>query len=396
MLKEYFESHNILNQLLLDPVQKGRINASALFTITGLIIILVALLLPWAFNSAGDKWNWKWRIPKIKSLHRFVWDLFTSPIQWSVSVAASLLQDAIADHYRTQKSRTWLRRYILNVIGAVVIAFIGYVIAWSILILSSGLPLDPLDKLIFGDMNARWDISKHIYGDYFWLFTPVFVLFSLAVIGKAKVQYLEKKYWDLRRVGLRVAFDLATWDEFPKLSVPKADLVKEANQTIQDLLSAREIDHIRLKAASGYNMFGADGFLKEVLKRPNNTWKILLLNPESAGAKRRAQHYLSERASDPPSFKQEKDYLDGITTTLNTIKEIKEKHNPNIEVHLYDHTPQWRLIIFSGFCVVSGFGPGQRSDRAPLSIFENSSTSLFHGYQEMFEDIWHNDSTKFL
>lgn len=327
---------------------------------------------------------------------RVFYDFFTSPLRWSVNLSAFLLNDAIREHYQISDAKKYFKKYFLNVLGAVLVSTISFSICWLVLILTSGISVETITQFSSGDLDAKWGLIKVVTKRYFWLFTPILSLYIWAVTGRAKVTYLEDRFWDIRRVGLRAAIDLAKWDETPKLTIPDANLVRTAHEGIKNVLANRSTDKIRIKTASGHLMLGAGGYLDELLKRPNVTWRILLLNPDSDGAKTRAKAYLSPRASDPPAFKTEDDYLNGIRATLDYLKEVKANHCNNLSVRLYNHTPQWQIIISSGLAVVSGFGPGQRSDRAPMAIFENTSTSMFHGFEEMFEDIWHNASQKYI
>lgn len=395
-LKDFFASpdNKIINSILGDPHKTGTVTFVTFFLIVAIVFISIRLLADAILKRLAPN-HWTTELVKVTSW-KVIYELFTSPLKWSVNLSAFLLNDAIREHYQTSDTKKYYKKYALNVLGAVLISTISFSICWTILLLSTGISVETVEAFWSGDLDAKWTLIRGVSVRYFWLFTPILSLYIWAVNGKAKVTYLEDRYWDIRRVGLRAAIDLATWDETPKLNIPDDKLVKKAHTGVKNILAARTTDNIRVKAASGHQMFGSTGYLDEIIKRPNVTWRILLLNPDSEGAKNRAKSYLSPRASDPPAFKTEEDYLNGIRSTLDYLKQIKANHSNNISVRIYDHTPQWQIIISSGLAIVSGFGPGQRSDRAPISIFENTSTSMFHGFEEMFEDIWHNASNKYI
>ena len=127
-----------------------------------------------------------------------------------------------------------------------------------------------------------------------------------------------------KKSGLFLFIPSSEWDETPKLSIPDEKLLKESKEIERKILSAPHVDLIRISLASGYDSFMREKTLEALLKNPMKTWKILLLDPNSKGAKERAAHYFKERASDPPSFTSETDYILGIQETLSNISNIKK------------------------------------------------------------------------
>ena len=220
----------------------------------------------------------------------------------------------------------------------------------------------------------------------------IFILIGMLVFSQAKINFLEKQFHHKKLSGLFFAFPTSKWDKTPKLSRLDQEILEHTKKIELDAVSLDHIHLIKIFCASGFDSFVNNPTFEEVLKNHRKSWKILMLNPDSKGAIDRARQYLIPRASDPPDFKSEADYLDGIRKSLESLKRIKTEHNNNINVHLYNDNPYFRYIIAGKLAFIHGFGPGQRSDRSPLLIFENNNTSLFHTFEEMFEDIWANNS----
>jgi hypothetical protein len=380
----FFQKHLFFDFLFGDPLKTGKLSLEV-FIFAGLILYVLGFFLLRLYNRFFKK-----KI-KISSESEWVYELLSEPVRGSMKVSAILLKDAIRAHY-TVGFREFTRRYWLNVVGACVVSVVVYSTAVFLVLGTEGISLDKVLELINGDWNHKFGLISGFVANNVYLNGVLIGLYITSVIGYAKITFLEGQYWNQRRLGVTTTFPLAEWDETPKLNVPDAELVNDANNAIHELLSKRKVDFVRVKLASGFDTIGPTGYLNDLLRRPNITWQILLLNPDSDGAARRAKGYLSGRASDPPKFSSPDDYVKAIRQVLDHLSDLRKNHNPRIQVKLYDHTPQWRVFLFSGIGVISGFGPGQRSDRAPLTVFEKTSTSLYYPFEEMFEDIWQNAS----
>lgn len=376
-----------INFLLGDPVKTGRISATPLFLIfivgAYTILILAALL--------GRLLKKKWTLPT--RLLKSPVDFVRSPIEKVINFSSTLLRDPIEAHYEGIDKKKWIKKYWLHAVGAGVVILISYCFGLCFLELGNGVKLETLVTMISGDYNQRAALLKTYVGSNPLLNSTVLVVVYTAMLALARVRYLETEHWNKQKSGLAFSVPVSTWDETPKFTKPEAEFLKDANDAVLRIIGSQRVDLIRIKVASGFDCFGSQGFLVDLLRRPNKPWRILMMNPDSEGARRRANQYFSERAADrPPELRDAAHYLSGIKETVNRVLEIKRTHNPNIEVRLYDHTPQWRLIFALGYAIVKGFAPGQRSDSATVNIFETKSTSLYHSFIEMFEDIWHHDS----
>lgn len=370
-----------LNDSLGDPVKTGVITFKA-----PLIALALIYLVTGVIAKVLKRW-WNTETPTTVSEH--IYELLTSPINGAMKISSALLQDAVRAHYRTSTGE-FFRKFWLNLIGAAIVSSIIYGIAVALVVLAAGVSVDTIENLYLGDWNQRTSILFGFVKNNIYLNSAVLGMYVLLVMTYAKKSFLEVQFWYLRRAGIEFAIPVGEWDETPKLNIPKPELVEEANKAVKTLLNGS--DYIRVKLASGHDTVGPNGYLSEMLKRPNVRWDILLLDPDAAGAERRAQGYLSQRASDPPKLSSVDAYKDSIRASIKHLREIKDQHNQKISVRLYSHTPQWRLFVCSRKAIVSAFGPGQRSDRSPVVIFRDSSTSMFHGYEEMFEDIWSHGS----
>lgn len=378
---DYLSNHGWLNYLLGDPLKTGKVEIK---TVLGIVFIFYAICY------IGYKVYKKNKGKSVGSKGELIYEFFSEPFKGSMKVSAFLIQDVVEAHY-SSGVRTIIQKHLLNILGAIAFTAIMYVVVVAAVILSAGVELSIFNQFTQGDWNEKVGMILNFFSTNVYANTTLLSLYGLLTVEYAKTRFLEGKYWHLKRTGILLSVPLGEWDETPKLNVPEVELVESSQNVIKSFINTRQVDQVRVKAASGYDLFGEKGFLLDCIKKPNVTWRILLMNPEGKGVEKRSESYNTERASDPPSFGSQS-YKENISSIISKIQEIKKSNNLNIQVRLYDHTPQWRIFIFSGIAIVGSFGPGQRSDRVPHFIFENTNTSLFHGYEEMFEDIWHNSS----
>ncbi len=379
-IHDYLVEFKWVNTLLGDPLKTGIVEIKSILGILFAIYLIIYLIF-----------KWKNKNKNAQTFAELTYEFFSEPFKGSMKISAFLIQGVVSAHYKSGLVEI-IRKHLLNILGAIVFTFIMYVIVVTVVILSAGVNLEIFDKFVSGDWNERVGMIFNFFNNNVYANFTLITLYVLLTVEYAKTNYLEKKYWHFKRSGMLLSVPLGEWDETPKLNIPEDKLIKNARDVVRSFLSTKDVDQIRVKAASGYDLFGEHGYLVDLLKKPNVTWKILLMNPAGDGVKIRHDGYNKERASDPPADLKQKHYSQTITEVIDTIKDIKKNCNANIEVRVYDHIPQWRMFICSGVAIVGSFGPGQRSDRVPLYLFENSNTSMFHGYEEMFEDIWHNSS----
>lgn len=383
-LKDFFINHPVINLFLDFPNKTEKIS---IFPIVSFITLIYFILFLLARKS-------RLNIQKIDIISHIVRYL-NSPINVFISLSSKLLREPIEAHYGGIPPRAFFKKYWIQIIGAIFISIIFYFFSIVFLKLLFGININSISMLFPLNLNNFLEIIYTMFQDDVYLNFSVLVLVSYLIVSYSKISFLEGEYWNIKKSGLILFIPTSEWDETPKLSLPNEDLLNRSFELEEKFLSNPNNDLIRIYLASGYDSFRIGGNLEKVLKNSRKTWKILLLNPDSNGAKERAKDYFDDRASDRPNFSSEQDYLDGIKSVMANIIKIKNECNPNIELRVFDQNPQWRIIIFGTTAIVRGFGPGQRSDRAPMLIFEQNSTSLFHTYTEIFEDIWHNYSISY-
>ncbi len=116
---------------------------------------------------------------------------------------------------------------------------------------------------------------------------------------------------------------------------------------------------------------------RERLSERGRQCRFLLLNPDSSYIKT-----VEEREG--AQIKQ------NILTTIENIKEIRQRSNPNIEVRLYDELPIFRLVIVNeAKCFVSYYST-RRGVANPQLIFEDTKndTSFYTPFLNLFLWYW--------
>lgn len=362
---EFFKAHSILNWLLGDPTNTGKARLPLALLILAYVVCRVLLMIIFAIadhygitKTVREKLKLPPPPKASDSKSETAYKVFSEPLTFMMEVSAGLLDEVIRAHYTSGNVLLLFRKYWLNIVGAVVISALLYGIAVCLVIGFEGIPVDRALALAEGDWNLRAKMFFEFITNNPYLNTSLLTFYFLCVIAYAKVHYLEIHHTHVRRLGVSATLPLGEWDEIPKLNIPHAQLVQAANETIHDLLGQRSTELIRVKLASGFDTIGPNGYLNDILLRPNIRWEILLLDPDSDGAKRRSGSYQSPRASDPPKFASQAAYSDAIKKVLEHLKQIHQTNGTKIQIRLYKHTPQWRIFLSAGLGMVSGFGPG--------------------------------------
>jgi len=367
-----------------DPEKVGLLKVLIFSLLIPVVLLILGLILRVFSKNLGNK------LLSFTKVILLGGGYLLSPIEKALNFSASLIQGTISRHYNEPSPKRFFKEEALSIVGALCVATFSYLIAISFYLLANGVKIKTLDVMIGGDWNSRVATLQEFAAQNALLNITVLTIAFSYIINKAKVNYLENRNWQLVHSGVELVLPLARWDETPKLTIPEEELVTSYKKTVKRLLSPSRVTRIRVKLASAHDAFGPDGYLLDLLKRTGKRWEILILDPGSDAAKLRAEAYLSERAGDSP-IKTADEYLGDIRVTLDKIKKIRDEQNNNIEVRLFTHVPQWKMYLVGDYALVQAFGPGQRSDRSSLVIIKNTATSLFHGYSEMFDDIWRDN-----
>ncbi|MHB1605786.1 MAG: hypothetical protein ACYCTV_05260 [Leptospirales bacterium] len=384
VIKDFFISHPYLSFFLDSPNKTGTISIFPIVSLITLIYFTLLILAKKKFNN------------RILQVITHVVRYMNSPITVFISLSSKLLREPIEAHYSGIQINAFLKKYWLQIIGAIFISSIFYFFSILILKLVLGIDIEDVKLLYPFNINNSSEFVFKLFKNDVYLNFSVFLLVTYLIISNSKISFLEGEYWNTKKAGLSLFIPTSEWDETPKLSLPNEELLQRSFEYEKRFLSNPHNDLIRIFLASGYDSFRNGGHLEDLLKNPRKTWKILILDPESRGARERSKQYFSDRASDRPDFTSETDYIDGTKSIISNIIRFKKDCNPNIELRMYSHNPQWRITIIGTIAIIRGFGPGQRSDRAPMLIFEHNSTSMFHTFYEMFEDVWHNYSIPYI
>lgn len=142
--------------------------------------------------------------------------------------------------------------------------------------------------------------------------------------------------------------------------------------------NAREVE---ILAVRGLGIIGLnDSLLRPaVAKASPYTVRVLLLDPESQAAHRRAEE-IGE------SFES---FAGGVWLAVARLRELAEQTEVAVEVYLYDLLPTWRVIALDGTLFVSAFG--EATEGHTSSMYKISATvsggALHRGFRRFIDEL---------
>jgi hypothetical protein len=106
--------------------------------------------------------------------------------------------------------------------------------------------------------------------------------------------------------------------------------------------------------------------------------RVLLLDPDSAPARRRA----GEIGESPESL------ASGIRFSIARLRELAKTGAVTLEVACYDRLPVWRLIDVDSTTYVGAFAEAWEGHLSPVyKLTANPAGMLHRGLRRMFEDL---------
>lgn len=141
---------------------------------------------------------------------------------------------------------------------------------------------------------------------------------------------------------------------------------------------AQEVD---ILAVRGLGIIGLnDSLLRPAVAAASpHTVRVLLLDPESQAAHRRAEE-IGE------SFES---FAGGVRLTVARLRELSEHTETAVEVYLYDLLPTWRVIALDHTLFVSAFGEATEGHISPMYKISASARAgaLHRGFRRFVGEL---------
>lgn len=144
-------------------------------------------------------------------------------------------------------------------------------------------------------------------------------------------------------------------------------------------MAARDAHRIDVLAVRGLGIVGLnDSLLRSTVLDHQPSLRVLLLDPDSDAADRRAREIRESRDT----------FTSGIQLAIARLQELAD-HGAKVEVALYDHLPTWRLIGLDDTLFVSAFGSSHEGHISPMyRITRTASGALHRGFVRFRDEIW--------
>jgi hypothetical protein len=154
-----------------------------------------------------------------------------------------------------------------------------------------------------------------------------------------------------------------------------------------------ESKSIYFQLISGYTMTWDDQeeFILKVLKemtpedRRYKDFKILLLNPESAAFKDRAEWFVKEM--------QKNNHKGRVATAAEYVKRCKEIEAElralGAQIAFYDYEPIWRIQMFDDVALVSYYSESKGGHLTTANVFKRDGTDgMYYGFLKRFQLVF--------
>lgn len=139
-----------------------------------------------------------------------------------------------------------------------------------------------------------------------------------------------------------------------------------ARQEIQQ--RAAEASQIGLLAVRGLGLIGmTDSLLRSRIAARAIAVRVMLLDPDSGAARRRA-------AEIGESYGR---FAAGIRLSIESLRDLAEG-GADLQCHLYDSLPTWRVINLDSLLFVSAFSDGQEGHASPMYKLSSSPHGVLH------------------
>lgn len=151
---------------------------------------------------------------------------------------------------------------------------------------------------------------------------------------------------------------------------------------------ADEADELDVLAVRALGIIGlSDSLLRPVMIARTTPLRVrvLLLDPDSAAAERRARE-IGESAES---------FAAGIRLALSRLREVAATNSVvSLAVNLYDRLPVWRIIRLDQVMFVSAFDAAwEGHESAVYAIPHTPHGAFWAGHRRGFEDLWDNSTS---
>ncbi|QKV74519.1 helix-turn-helix domain-containing protein [Amycolatopsis sp. Hca4] len=153
---------------------------------------------------------------------------------------------------------------------------------------------------------------------------------------------------------------------YPSQSSARAEIQQRANEA-----TAVEILAVRGLGIIGMN----DSLLRSRIRQRTTTVRVLLLDPDGEAARRRADEIGETYGS----------FAAGIRLSIERLRDLATE-GADIEVHVYNILPTWRLIGLDATLFLSAFGESHEGHTSPMYKLTGSPHGALHRGFHRFTD----------
>lgn len=141
---------------------------------------------------------------------------------------------------------------------------------------------------------------------------------------------------------------------------------------------AHEATEVEILAVRGLGIIGMnDSLLRSRIRQRSTTVRVLLLDPDGEAAGRRA----AEIGEKPGSFTA------GIRLSIELLHDLADE-GADVEAHVYDVLPTWRVIGLDSTLFVSAFGDSHEGHTSPMYKITGSPHGALHrGFRRFMDEL---------
>lgn len=365
-----------------DKLSKITLKQSALYAYI-LVVIIFAIR-----KSQGKKEN-----KKVSDGFKVLTDPLETILRWSSDIIQKPIKTVLDPKHGVSYLK--IKDNYQSLLGATIIAIFFYLLTITIVALMDGVSIETFNMLFQGSIDDKIHVLIKFVKENVFFNLTVITLYFFSLYYRTTSSIMETDYQNASMAGLFATLPISQWDTYPSLKETNKELINAFQKQVSKILSDENVGKVQIKMASGFDSFGTKenpGFLINTIKSNSNvSWQILLLNPDGEGASLRGNSYLSPSVNDKP-IESLDDYKTAIKKVINHLLELRQTYQLDINIKVYSHNPVWKFFLLPKVAIVQAFGRGDRSDYTPAFFLEKNDTSLYHGYQFTFKEVWHESS----
>lgn len=152
----------------------------------------------------------------------------------------------------------------------------------------------------------------------------------------------------------------------------------QANARIEIERRATRAEAVTVLAVRGLGILGLnDSLLRSRIRDRQVTVRVLLLDPDSEAARRRA----TEIGESPPAFSA------GIRLSLELLDDLAH-HGADVQAHVYDLIPTWRVLALDETLFVSAFSVAHEGHTSPMyQLTRSPHGALWRGFHRFIDEL---------